>query len=107
MNPAVNYIIQLSRRPVVQKFSGAMFTQGMLSGVNFAIGFLMVKYATKSEYGTYVILFSIIGILGNYQNALINTPLTVLSPKKESTEKESFLSGLGFGQWVFFYLLLY
>jgi len=79
----------------------------MLSGVNFAIGFLMVKYATKSEYGTYVILFSIIGILGNYQAALINNPLTVLLPPKTSTERESFLSGLGFGQWFFFYLLLY
>lgn len=90
------------RRPSVQKISTAMFTQSMLSLSNFVVGFAIAKFATKSEYGIYVILFSIMGIIGNYQNALINSPLTVLLPKKESREKVQFISGLAFGQWLIF-----
>ena len=82
----------------VLKISSAIFTQSLLSLANFIVGFVVAKYATKSEYGIYVILFSIIGIAGNYQNALVNTPLTVLAPKKDPAEKDLFLSGLGFGQ---------
>lgn len=106
MKVLINFIHKFLQRPVVKKFSGAMFTQGMLSLANFMVGILVVKYAAKSEYGMYVILFSIIGILGNYQNALVNTPLTVLAPKKESAEKCLFFSGLGLGQWLLFLPLI-
>lgn len=90
------------KKPFVRKMSSAMFTQGMLSVTNFIVGFAIAKYATKNEYGLYVILFSIIGIAGNFQNALVNDPMTVLLPKKNAEEKHSFLSGLGYGQWLFF-----
>ncbi len=103
MELTITSFIQTARRPIVQKILSAMFTQGLLSVSNFAIGLAIAKYAPKSEYAMFVILFSIIGIVGNYQNALINTPLAVLFHKKESTEKALFLSGLGFGQWLLFF----
>lgn len=99
---AIDYPLQLLRRPAVQKVTSALFTQSMLSITNFIVGIVVAKYAAKSEYGVYVILFSIIGIAGSYQNALINSPLTVLAPKKEHAEEVRFLSGLGVGQWLFF-----
>lgn len=95
-------MLRILKTPFVKKMSSAMFTQGMLSLTNFVVGFAIAKYATKNEYGLYVILFSIIGIAGNFQNALINDPLMVLAPKKDSEGKASFLSGLGYGQWLFF-----
>ena len=103
MELTITSLFQTARRPIVQKILSAMFTQGLLSVSNFAIGLAIAKYAPKSEYAMFVILFSIIGIVGNYQNALINTPLAVLFHKKESTEKALFLSGLGFGQWLLFF----
>jgi len=99
---AIKSIPLTLRKPTVQKISTAMFTQGMLSLSNFVVGFAVAKHATKSEYGIYVVLFSIMGIVGNYQNALINSPLTVIAPKKESHEKIQFISGLAFGQWIVF-----
>jgi len=82
-----------------------MFTQGLLSLTNFVVGLCVAKYAEKSEYGIYVILFSTLGIVGNYQNALVNNPLTVLIHRKGGEEKPLFVSGLGFGQWLFFFPL--
>ncbi len=102
----VNFFTNFLRMPVLQKTAGSLFTQGMLSIANFVVAFSIAKYASKSEYGIYVILFSIIGIAGNYQSALVNTPLTVLVPKKDSTEKVLFVSGLGFGQWILYLPLI-
>jgi len=101
LNLLNNYLIMFLQRPIVRKMTGAIFAQGLLSVVNFVIGLTIARYADKKEYGLFVILFSIIGILGSYQNALVNTPLTVLLPSKVSSEKESFISGLYFGQWLF------
>lgn len=106
MELAIKSLIQISRRPVVQKLIGSMFTQGLLSMTNFALGLTVAKYASKSEYGIYVILFSVMGIVGNYQNALINTPLAVLFYKKELKERDLFVSGLGVGQWLLFLPLI-
>lgn len=103
MKEAIKSIPIILRKPALQKISTAMFTQSMLSMANFVVGFAVAKFATKSEYGIYVILFSIMGIAGNYQNALINSPLTVLLPqKKESHDKVIFVSGLFYGQWLIF-----
>lgn len=70
------------------------------------MGFSVAKYAEKSEYGLFVIMISIIQILGNYQIAMINTPLTVFAPQKESEEKGSFISGLWFGQWLILFPII-
>lgn len=102
MKRVVDFLTHFSRSRVVGQISGSILTQAVLSITNFIVAFSVARYAAKSEYGMYVILFSIMGIAAAYQGALINTPLTVLAPKKESTEKHLFLSGLAFGQWLFF-----
>ena len=96
----------LARRPIIHKTASAMFTQGMLSVMNFVIGFATAKFATKSEYGVYVVLFSILGIPGGIQNSLINNPCIVLVPKKLPEEKDLFITGLGSGQWLIFIPLM-
>ena len=96
------HIFRSLEKKSFKNYLSAIFTQGMLSLTNFMIGFSLARYSTKSDYGLYVILYSIIVMVGNYQNALVNSPLTVLSPQKNEKEKISFLSGLGFGQWLFF-----
>lgn len=78
----------------------AMFTQGILSVASFVVGFVVARFADKSEYGLYVLLFSIIGIFGNYQNAIVNTPMTVLLRKRDKNESSKFISGFAVGQWL-------
>jgi len=90
MELAFKSAVELLRRPFVLKFSFAILTQSLLSLTNLIIGIVIAKYASKSEYGMYVILFSIIGLVGNYQGAIVNTPLTVLLPAKNAQEKQVF-----------------
>ena len=89
-----------SRRSVLD-IARAMFSQGLVSASSFGVGIIIARFAAKQEYGLYVLLFSIIGIFGNYHNAMINTPFTVLFRRKEPRERENFLAGLATGQWLF------
>lgn len=90
-----------------RKIITAVFSQGMLSFSNFVIGVLMAKYSEKTEYGMYVILFSFIGILGGYQNALINAPLMVKINNKYGHEKIIYISSLSVGKnYIFASILL-
>lgn len=84
----------------------AIFSQGMLSISNFVIGIIMAKYTTKNEYGMYVMLFSFIGILGGYQNGLINAPLMSLVNKKIDSEKNIYIHSLSVGKDLIFIPIL-
>lgn len=87
----------LHRNDLIKIFT-AIVSEGMLSISNFVIGILMLKYATKSEYGMYVLLFSFIGILSAYQNAIINAPLVVLINTKYENERRTYVSSLAVGK---------
>ena len=98
----VDAINRFLRKKTVLKVFGAVFTQGLLSGTNFVINLSIARYASKADYGKYVILFSILLIFGSYQNALFNSPFLVLHSKKKAGKQTRFLSGLFHGQWLFF-----
>ncbi|MBN1603707.1 MAG: hypothetical protein JW915_18995 [Chitinispirillaceae bacterium] len=76
----------------------SIFTQGMLSVVSFLISIILAVKTTKKEYGLYILLFSIISIFGNYHNAVINTPLTILLRTQKC--RNAFISSFAFGQWI-------
>ena len=92
---------KLIHNSTVRKITGSMFTQGMLSISNLIIGILIAREVTKDEYALYVLAFNIIQGTISYQNALINSPLTILSPAKEPSIRSRFISGLAFGQWLY------
>jgi O-antigen/teichoic acid export membrane protein len=78
----------------LKAMSATAMAQGMLSLSNLAIGFLVAKYASKTEYGLYVILFSIVGIMGAYQSALINVPMMALVHNKQGDDKDRYVASL-------------
>jgi O-antigen/teichoic acid export membrane protein len=82
----------------LKKIFIAIVSEGLLSLSNFFLGILVARYAIKSEYGLYVVLFSIIGIIGAYQNALINGPMMVLIHHKNEEEKKIYASSLEKGK---------
>lgn len=73
--------------------------QIVVSGTSFIIGLAFIYLATPAEYGLYTILFSIYYLVSSAQNALINTPLAVLSQHYDDDEKVHFEKGL-FGLWA-------
>ena len=92
--------------PLVRLLAGGIFSQGLLSISNFLIGILIARQASKTEYGIFVVAFSIIMIFISVQNALVNSPLIVLLPNKKGRLKEEFLSGKAIGQWFVFLPLI-
>ncbi|MES2684728.1 MAG: hypothetical protein V4650_14505 [Pseudomonadota bacterium] len=69
-----------------RKLGSAVIDQAMLSGANFLVGVLLVRYAGDADYGYYVLAQAAILLLAGAQGAWINGPLAVLAPKKTDIE---------------------
>ena len=72
----------------------------MLSFVNFVIGIILVKWASKVDYGYYSTAFSIMLFIISLQNAVVNRPLSVLLISKKGTDREQYKSSLCYGQYI-------
>ncbi|RMD62017.1 hypothetical protein D6833_07480, partial [Candidatus Parcubacteria bacterium] len=73
--------------------------QTVLSATNFAIGVLLIRNVPQAEYGAFVLANSAIFLAIGLQNALINTPMSVLAPKREGQEQSSFVGSLAATQY--------
>jgi O-antigen/teichoic acid export membrane protein len=94
----ITRLFALLKKKSVKHVFWSIFTQGLLSTLSFLLSFILAIKSSKKEYGLYILLFSIINIFGNYHNAVINTPLTILLRKQKS--QNSFISSFAFGQWI-------
>ena len=75
--------------------------QAVISGVNFFISFMFIYFSTPEKYGVYTFFMSLFNLFASIQNALINTPMIVLSPRMNTNDSSEFRKGL------FALLLLY
>src|SRR5438105_568295 len=53
----------------------------LLSGTNFAVSLLLIRYSTDRDYGMYVLLQSAVLLLTSAQNAWLTGPLATLTAK--------------------------
>jgi O-antigen/teichoic acid export membrane protein len=88
------------RSSLIFKSGIAAFDQAMLSAVSFAISIILIKYATKVEYGYYSIAFSVLLIFVSIQNAVVNAPLAVLLVTKKGARKNQYAGSLCYGQFM-------
>lgn len=65
----------------------AVIDQAMLSGANFLVGVMLVRYAGDADYGYFVLAQSALLLLTGAQSAWINGPLAVIAPKKTEAER--------------------
>ncbi|NWG29380.1 MAG: hypothetical protein HXY48_12705 [Ignavibacteriaceae bacterium] len=94
-------------KSLLYKSGIASIDQAFLSGLNFLISIVLIKIASKPEYGYYSLFFSIILFMGSIQNAIINTPLAVLLVSKKQEEKREYVGSLFFGQNLFLSLIAF
>lgn len=73
--------------------------QGLLSAVNFLVQIILIKNIEKTEYGYYALALTFISYFISIQNAIINTPITVLLAGKKKEEKEDYISSVYSGQF--------
>ncbi|TKB48193.1 hypothetical protein FCL40_13785 [Ferrimonas sediminicola] len=60
--------------------------QGLLSAFNFGLNLLLIKFWTPAMFGVYSILFTLGFVFISLQNALINTPYSVLIPARKNPD---------------------
>jgi len=71
--------------------------QGMVSGISFIASFLLLHYADKGEYTTFVLFINAYALLASLQNALWLQPLVTLSGKMSRQAKSL---AIRFGIWL-------
>jgi O-antigen/teichoic acid export membrane protein len=79
-----------------------VFAQGMLSITNFSIGILLAKFASKEEYGIFVLFFSFVGFLSGFHNAFFTSPLMVLAGQKKESERTPYVVSISIARNYFF-----
>jgi O-antigen/teichoic acid export membrane protein len=67
-------------RLVVPLFGGAIMDQVVLSGANFLVGFLLIRFAGDRDYGTFVLVQSGLLLLLSIHNAWLTGPVAILTP---------------------------
>ena len=74
--------------------------QALLSAMSFLISILLIKTVSKAEYGYYSVALPVSLLLVALQNAVVNTPLTVLLASKQGAERREYVASLCFGQFL-------
>jgi O-antigen/teichoic acid export membrane protein len=86
----------------IHKIITSVFAQGILSITNFSIGILLAKFASKEEYGIFVLFFSFIGFLSGFHNAFFTSPLMVLAGQKEDSERTPYVVSISIARNYFY-----
>jgi O-antigen/teichoic acid export membrane protein len=86
----------------IHKIITTVFAQGMLSITNFSVGILLAKFASKEEYGIFVLFFSFVGFLDGFHNAFFSSPLMVLAGQKKESERTPYVVSVSIARNFFY-----
>jgi len=78
----------------------ATVDQGLLSATNFIIAVLLIQSVPKADYGYYSIALPVSLFLSSLQDAVVNTPLTVLLASKKGAARRDYVASLCYGQFL-------
>jgi O-antigen/teichoic acid export membrane protein len=74
-------------RRALPLFSAAIMDQVVLSGTNFLVGMLLIRYASANDYALYVLVQSALMLLITVHNSWLTGPLAILTPKLSPDER--------------------
>ncbi|HZS80259.1 MAG TPA: hypothetical protein VFA14_02355 [Herbaspirillum sp.] len=77
----------------------SLIDQILLSGLNFALGLVLIRLATKESYGVYAQLYAAGIFAAMVIEALITNPLTTIAPSKSPDERTRLATLLLRFQW--------
>lgn len=89
----------VSSRKLLTHSLASLLDQALLSGLNFALGLILIRLASKESYGIYSQLY-VAGIFASTViEALITGPLTTIAPGKSEAERARLTTLLLRFQW--------
>jgi O-antigen/teichoic acid export membrane protein len=72
--------------------------QVVLSGANFLVGFLLIRFAGDRDYGTFVLVQSGLLLLLSIHNAWLTGPVAIVTPKMPAEERWATISSVKHAQ---------
>jgi len=82
------------KKDIIIKSIIAGLDQAVLTLTNFVTALILIQSLSKSDYGLYATLLPIILLFLAVQNALINTPMSILLIKKTDDKKTEYVNSL-------------
>lgn len=79
---------------MLRLFSTAITDQILLSGTNFLVGFLLIRFTSDVDYGLYVLVQSGLLLLVSAQGAWVSGPLAVIAPRKSPAGKREMIGAV-------------
>src|SRR6266567_3610474 len=61
--------------------AGSVVTQGLVSATGFATAIVVARYFPREEFGIFVVVSSLLNVIGSFHIALFANPFTVLRPR--------------------------
>jgi len=83
-----------SRASLMRIFGSSVADQAMLSAANLLIGLILIRYATDTQYGYYVLAFNAMMLATTLQGTFINTPLVAMLPTMDDRTRGQWLGSL-------------
>jgi O-antigen/teichoic acid export membrane protein len=74
--------------------------QVLLSATNFVVSILLIQTVPKEDFGYYSVALPISLLLISLQDAVVNTPLTVLLASKTGDGRRDYVASLCYGQFL-------
>jgi O-antigen/teichoic acid export membrane protein len=88
-------------RRLAQHFGTGVLDQVLLSGANFVVGFMMIRYTSDADYGRFVLAQSTVLLLVSAQGAWLTGPLTMVAPGKSADAKRTMIGVIKISQGRF------
>lgn len=88
-------------------FFWGILDQALQSVVNFAIGLILIRYASKEEYGLYSMGFTAVLLMVGFSNAIVSTQMTLITPSKEKAIQDVFCGSLIIGFYKYLLSIIF
>lgn len=85
----------LKRSNIAQKLATGVVNQALLSGVNFVVGLLLIRYGTDRDYGLYVLSQSALLLLMVAQSSFVGAPISIMAPKMPREKQLDMIVNVG------------
>jgi len=83
-----------SRMALARLFGSSVIDQALLSAANFAVGLILLRYSSETQYSYYILAFNAMMLLTTLQGSFIGTPLVIRLPRLDEAERRQWLGSL-------------
>ena len=81
------FLSRIARKPAINQGMAVLIDQALMSIATFVIGVLVARSSSPTEYGTYVLSWTLVFIVVGVHRAVVMIPFTVYLPRLNEPER--------------------